>query len=182
MERVACFIDASYLDNIAKKFLDVFEKPFKFDYQKIIDEMRNGRPLLRTYYYTCPVFIGEEPTEEEKELQTNQNRFFDRLQALPQFECRFGRLTRHIDGSFEQKRVDVMFATDIVVSSTKHLVSNIVLITGDSDMIPAIQIAKNEGIVVELFYMRGTAHTDLLKTVDISNPIDQTWINRVKRD
>ena len=74
-----------------------------------------------------------------------------------------------------------MFATDLVVSSTRHLVSNIILITWDSDMIPAIQIAKNEGVIIELFYTKGTAHEDLLKTVDIATPIDRDWIDKVKR-
>ena len=79
MEKVACFIDAGYLDNVAKNFLDVDARPVKFNYQKIVDVMRNGRSLLRTYYYTCPVFLSNPPTQDERNRQSRQNSFFNRL-------------------------------------------------------------------------------------------------------
>ena len=64
--------------------------------------MCSGRSLLRTYYYTCPTFVSQVPTQEERELQINQSRFFTKIQSLPQFECRFGRLAKHLDGTLNK--------------------------------------------------------------------------------
>ena len=181
MKKTACFIDAGYLNNILKNFYNVS----KIDHCKLSNELCPKQELLRTYYYDCKCYMSDPPTQEERERQANQDKFWKRLMLLPQFECRFGRLEKRIDPVnqtpfFEQKRVDVLFAVDLVSLSSKHLITDAVLITGDSDMIPAIQIAKNEGIIVTLYYMPGaTTHHELLETVDIAIPIDQAFIKRI---
>ena len=74
-----------------------------------------------------------------------------------------------------------MLSLDLATFSTKRLIHHAVLMTGDSDMIPAIQIAKNEGIVVELFYLPKSTHHELLQVVDIATKIDQTFINHIQK-
>ncbi|MBQ8697444.1 MAG: NYN domain-containing protein [Schwartzia sp.] len=180
MDKVACMIDAGYL----QKVLSGFGKP-RIDYQSLVAAMTNSKELLRTYYYDCKVYMSNPPTSEERERQAKQEGFHKYLQALPQFECRFGRLEKrwNEDGSciFEQKRVDVMLSLDLATLSTKRLINHAVLMTGDSDMIPAIQIAKNEGVIVELFYVTRTTHHELLQAVDIATQIDQIFINQIKK-
>lgn len=176
MEKVACFLDAGYLNKVFTT---------KIDYLKLIAEMVGQDNLLRTYYYDCKVFMSNPPTDDERDRKARQDSFFSRLQTFPKFECKFGRLERHYksngDFTFVQKRVDVMLAIDLVTLSTKKLITKANLITGDSDLIPAIQIAKNEGIVVELFYVPQSTHTELLQTVDIATEINDDWLNKIKR-
>ncbi len=176
----ACMIDAGYL----QKVLSAFGKPV-IDYQLLVGAMTAEANLLRTYYYDCKTFMSEPPTPEERDRQAKQDGFHKYLQALPQFECRFGRLEKrwNEDGSctFEQKRVDVMLSLDLATLSTKRLIHRAVLMTGDSDMIPAIQIAKNEGVVVELFYVPRSTHHELLQAVDIATRINQAFIERIKK-
>jgi uncharacterized LabA/DUF88 family protein len=50
----------------------------------------------------------------------------------------------------EQKGVDTRMAIDIATLAYKRLVSRIVLITGDSDFVPAAKLARREGIDVVL--------------------------------
>lgn len=181
MNDTACMIDAGYL----QKVLADYEKP-KIDYQKLVAEMTNNLGLLRTYYYDCKSYMSLNPTENERERQARQEKFHKYLQRLPQFECRFGRLEKrwNEDGScsFEQKRVDVMLSLDLATLSTKRLIRRAVLMTGDSDMIPAIQIAKNEGVIVELFCIPKSTHHELLQAVDIATPINQAFIDRIKAE
>lgn len=175
----ACFIDAGYLQNL----LVTFNKP-NIDYLKLIQTMCGQKSLLRAYYYDCKSYMSPVPTKDEKDRQKKQLSFHEYLQRLPQFECKFGRLEKRHDGSgnpfFEQKRVDVMLAIDLVTLSTKRLIQHALLMTGDSDMLPAVQIAKNEGVVVELFHVGQSTHRELIQTVDISNVIDQSWIDTIK--
>jgi len=52
--------------------------------------------------------------------------------------------------NFEQKGVDMRIGIDVAMLSMKRLVDRIVLISGDSDMIPAMKLARREGIQVVL--------------------------------
>lgn len=187
MSRTACFIDDGYLQNVVRDYhrqkdnsANESEK-WKTDYSKLVKRMKGDEDLLRTYYYNCK-FPAEDCLDEERNLK--QERFFFSLQKLNQFECKFGRLERryHEDGnwSFVQKQVDVLMAIDIVALSLKHLITKAKIISGDADLIPAIQFAKNEGVVVELFYSPGTVSNELLKTVDIGTEIYGVWFEDIR--
>lgn len=49
---------------------------------------------------------------------------------------------------FEQKGVDMRIGIDIATLSIKRLVDRIILFSGDTDMIPAIKLARMEGIQI----------------------------------
>jgi len=50
----------------------------------------------------------------------------------------------------QQKSVDLKIGLDIAWLSVKHIVDAILLITGDSDLIPAMKFARREGIKIYL--------------------------------
>ena len=47
---------------------------------------------------------------------------------------------------FLQKRVDIKIGLDIASMSLKHQVEQIILVSGDSDFVPASKLARREGI------------------------------------
>ena len=49
------------------------------------------------------------------------------------------------DGKFHEKGVDVQIAVDIARGSIKNEFSKFYLISSDTDLLPAIQTAKDEG-------------------------------------
>lgn len=76
-------------------------------------------------------------------------RFCDSLNRLPRFEVRLGRLARrgpdkHNQYHFEQKMVDVLLSIDLVALSTKGRITDVILVAGDSDFVPAIEVAKRK--------------------------------------
>ena len=83
-------------------------------------------------------------------------RFIHRLQCNPRFEVRLGRLAKTFDAqgrpTFVQKGVDVRLAVDLVRMSSTRQIEYAYLLTGDSDLVPAVQAAKDEGVVVALYY------------------------------
>ena len=190
MDKMALFIDDGYLQSILKSFGKLKpdytdEQPrWKTDYSKLVELMKSKltkgkEELLRTYYYTCKK--DHYNTEEEK---TKQERFFHTLNMIPQFECRLGTLKTSCDESgiprYEQKQVDVQIAVDIVRLSLKQRITKAIIISGDADLIPAIKAAKEEGVVVELFYVQGTAGSELLETVDFATMIDEAWLDQIR--
>ena len=60
-----------------------------------------------------------------------------------------------------QKGVDLRIGLDIAQLALKRLVGTIVIVTGDSDMIPALKFARREGIRVYLDHMKHGIKRDL---------------------
>lgn len=65
-----------------------------------------------------------------------------------------------------QKGVDMRLGLDLVEIALKRLVDQIVLMSGDSDFIPAIKIARREGVDVILDPMGNHVPDDLMEHVD----------------
>ena len=93
---------------------------------------------------------------------------------------RAGRLGR-VGGEFVQKRVDIALAADLVRLSCGRMIGKAVIVTGDSDFLPAIEAAKDAGVLVTLFYSESSIHDELLSAVDERTPIDQDLIDLVAR-
>lgn len=62
--------------------------------------------------------------------------------------------------------MDIKIGIDIASLSIKRLVEKIVLITGDSDFIPAIKLARTEGAQVVLDPMGNHITPDMRENID----------------
>jgi uncharacterized protein (TIGR00288 family) len=79
----------------------------------------------------------------------------------------------------EQKQVDILLAIDLLRLSYRGAISQAILITGDSDFIPAIKIAKDEGVQVLLAH-GSKPHLSLLDEVDQTIAIDWKFIKSIR--
>ncbi len=66
----------------------------------------------------------------------------------------------------KQKGVDIKIGLDIATLALKKLVQKIVLISGDSDFVPASKLARVEGIIFTLDPMRNPIREDLQEHID----------------
>lgn len=174
MSRCAVLIDGGYLDKVIKN-----EFPgAKPDLGKLGDECARGIERLRTYYYHCPPYQGNNPTEAEKQRYKGAQQFFERLKKLPRFEVRLGKLQK-IGTEYHQKRVDILMAVDLVRMSTGNQITHAVVITGDSDLVPAIEVAKDAGVVVQLYYSQNSIHSELLQACDETVTLTKAFIEKV---
>lgn len=150
---VGVFIDGAYL---MKSMREEFDSP-KLDLNLLSFYLSRGSPLTQTYYYDCRFWLAHNPTDRDRARYDNQDRFFTAVTHLPGFTLRLGEL--HYRGtSIEgkpiliQKRVDVMLATDMVVQVLKGRIGEVVLLAGDADFIPAVEIVTDEGVPVRLYH------------------------------
>ena len=67
----------------------------------------------------------------------------------------------------EQKGVDLRIGLDIARLSLRQLVDAIVVVTGDSDMVPAFKFARREGVRVYLDHMGHGVRRELKTHVDL---------------
>jgi len=67
----------------------------------------------------------------------------------------------------QQKGVDLRIGLDIALLSLRQLASSIVVVTGDSDLIPAFKFARREGMRVYLDHLGGPVRRELKAHADI---------------
>ena len=181
--RVAIFIDGGYLDYV----LRAFGNP-KVGFEKLATTLASPDELLRTYYYHCLPYQSPTPTIEEAERFAAKQKFFHALSRLDRFEVREGKLAfRGLDQNsgkpiFEQKRVDIKLAVDLVLLATKRQITRAILVTGDSDFLPAVQAAKNEGVLIHLYHGTGDnqPHRDLWDVADSRTAVTEKLVESVR--
>lgn len=77
------------------------------------------------------------------------------------------RAGRDLIPNIKQKGVDLRIGLDIARLSLLHLADIIVIMTGDSDLVPAFKFARREGLRVYLYHMGHGVHRDLKAHVDL---------------
>ncbi len=124
------------------------------------------------------------PTADEQGRFDSKRRFIDAISHIPRFQVRLGKL--QIQGTTEsgkpifiQKRVDMMLGVDMTLLAVKHRV--IVLLTGDSDTIPAVEAMKPEGVVITLGPLKGRSSPSREVIVDERVDIDVAMIESIRR-
>ncbi|MEM3488274.1 MAG: NYN domain-containing protein, partial [Nitrososphaerota archaeon] len=135
----------------------------------------------RTYFYDARPYKSNNPSPEESDRYSKFDKFIYSLRNLPSFEIRLGKLVKR-DDEFIQKGVDILLAIDIVKLSLKDRVRHIALISGDADYVPAVELARNEGVKIYLFHSpeRGQYADELYQNTDERTTLTLESISEVK--
>jgi len=164
-DKAAVFIDLGYF---SKSLKDEFDS-VRVDLLKFSNKICGDCERFRTYVYDCDPFQDPSPSVEQKVRKANADRFHHVLKMLPRFEVRLGRLARRMDAQgapkYEQKGTDTQLSVDLVELCYKGIIGRAMLVTGDSDFVPAVVAAKNVGVIVEIHYYGGTHVSDELLEV-----------------
>jgi uncharacterized LabA/DUF88 family protein len=120
----------------------------------------------------------------------SRKRLQDDLELMPNVALRKGELTVHgwrvrdsalreiarsrrglaaddLMLNIEQKGVDLRIGLDIARLALRQLVETLVVVTGDSDMIPAFKFARREGLRVFLDHLGGPVKRELKAHADL---------------
>ncbi len=189
-ERALLLIDGGYLDFLQRSF----GSP-RLDYGRMaaaICEHFDSR-LLRCVYFNCLPYLSQSPTPEEQEAYRKKEGFYQRLQKLERFEVKLGRLAyRGMDESsgkpvLEQKQVDVLLAIEMVYASARRSVDTIILLSGDGDFLPAVELVKREGLTFGLAHgprsgSQLTVQEDLWEAADLRLTLDMGFLEPLQRE
>ena len=139
----------------------------------------NENNLLRTYFYTSPPYQGTKPSPEEKIKYQNFQKFLNFLEKQDSLEVRLGR-TEKRGNEYTQKMVDVLLSIDLVELSAKSKIKTAILVAGDSDFVPAVKAAKNNGtkIILVCSQNKGEYHYHLWKEADRRFFVDKDIIEQ----
>lgn len=181
--RAAVFIDGAYLSRILR---DAYGAP-RLDYAAFATWCASNFELFRCYYYDCLPYQSKNPSEEERERFSRAQKFFNALKRLDRFEVREGRLAfRGMNNQgkpiFQQKQVDLYLGVDIARTVFHNAVRMIVLVSGDSDLLPAVALAREQSVLVRLVHGPVmTYHQELWDAVDERVELNESIISTTLR-
>lgn len=179
-DNTGVFIDGGYLSKVLKRF----GYP-KVDIQKLAKWACGGSNLFRVFYYDCLPWQPPVPTPESQEEFGRKQSFLYSIGTIPRLTVRQGKLQfkgYDVDGKpiLNQKRVDLMLGLDIATLIFNKRVERIALIAGDSDLLPAVVLAKEDSVLVTLVHGPvGTYHNELKNEADDPIELDSDIIQRL---
>lgn len=181
MDRCVVLVDAGYLLGAAASLLagDSARSRITVDHATLIQGLREraenetSRPLLRIYW-----FDGAPDRVPQPEHR--------RLRVMPRVTVRLGALTRSTDGRWGQKGVDAAMHAELTELARNRACSDVVLVTGDGDLLPGLMSAKEHGVAVHLWAVQAAdgdynQSEDLVAEADERRVLDRTWITRAVR-
>jgi uncharacterized LabA/DUF88 family protein len=167
--RVAVLIDGGHLRAVARDANLNFDPDFIEAFAHGCVNAADSERLFRVLYYDCPGFRGKRPKPISGEIQAFEAKddWLRDLAGRDMIAVRRGTLawrgwqlkrTPPVQGSplrdedfkpnFEQKGVDMRIGLDIATISAVKNVDRIILVSADTDMIPAMKHARISGIQI----------------------------------
>ncbi|WP_217179938.1 NYN domain-containing protein [Streptomyces sp. AC495_CC817] len=180
MDRCIVLVDAGYLLGAAASLLagEPSRSRITVDHAALIQGLRERaeadteRPLLRIYW-----FDGAPDRVPQPEHR--------RLRVMPRVTVRLGALTRS-DGRWAQKGVDAAMHAELTELARNRACSDVVLVTGDGDLLPGMMAAKEHGVAVHLWAVQAAdgdynQSEDLVAEADERRVLDRMWITKAVR-
>lgn len=190
IKKVAVFIDGGYLRAIAtnkgsKKYDPDFIEKFAKSCVSADEE------IFRILYYDCGPFKGDVklPVSGQTATLGGSDQWLNELAKRELFAIRRGVLKfrgykpknvpigttltdNDFEPDFEQKGVDMRIGLDIAVYASNRAVNRIVLVSNDTDYIPALKYGRRAGLQMVIVELPGCKlATDLLPHVDYKRPV-----------
>ncbi|GEP53891.1 NYN domain-containing protein [Reyranella soli] len=175
------FIDGASLHgrigNIASQFLNNIN--LDVDFARLLTLSRCAKGF---YYDAIPVQDDGETDVAYKARIAPRSHIHDRAQAVQGMHVYEGDARKRRRMGYQQKKVDVMIAVDMMMHTFRRNMHHATLLTGDADFKPLIDALIREGMQVTLWYPLGETAQELIDAADIRRPIDFSTIRSVLTD
>jgi uncharacterized LabA/DUF88 family protein len=190
MKKVVIFIDGGFLRIRARKAGKTYNPDFIEQFAlscRTADE-----EILRILYYDCAPFSGtvKLPVSGASHKLSGSDKWLEELAAKDLFAVRRGILKfrgfkpkkiltpvatitdADFIPDFEQKGVDMRIGLDIAIHSANHTVDRIVLVSNDTDCVPAVKHGRKAGLQVVLIELSNNKSAlELIMHSDFRRPV-----------
>lgn len=164
-EKVAVYIDGNNFYKYLKDKEIGFPKGVKFDFTKFVNFLTRGRPCVSKRYY-IGIARNIDNSEKSKQIVKGQQKFLSELEKEG-FVIKRGRVI-YDKGKIREKGTDVKIAVDLVVGAIEDRYDTVILVTSDTDLIPAINYLKYRGKRLEYVGFSHAPSLGMQRFADIS--------------
>lgn len=179
MDRCVVLVDAGYLLGAAASLLagEPTRSGITVDHAQLVSAIRQraeaetGLPLLRIYWFDAAPDRVPQPEHR-------------RLRVMPRVTVRLGALTRSgVEGRWAQKGVDAAMHAELTGLARNSACADVVLVTGDGDLLPGLTAAKDHGVAVHLWAVQAgdgdyNQSEDLVAEADERRVLDRDWMSQ----
>jgi len=188
--KVAVLIDGGFLRVVAKKGKKTYDPDFIERSAHLCPSADES--IFRILYYDCAMYSGtvKLPVSGTSHTFTSNDAWLHALSHKDLFAVRRGVLKfrgfkpkktpvapatltdADFEPIFEQKGVDMRIGLDIAAYSDNHAVDRIVLVTADTDCVPALKYGRKAGLQTVLVEPpKATLAPELFAHVDFRRPV-----------
>jgi uncharacterized LabA/DUF88 family protein len=177
MDRVAVLVDAGYFFaagsalvsgsvSQARAAIIFDEKAAVRELQTLAHSVAQNSPLLRIYWY------------DGASRKTGPTAEHGRLAHCDNIKVRLG----FINSAGQQKGVDSLIVTDLVELARNRAVTDVVLVSGDEDVLIGVQLAQSFGVRVHLVGIKpsaGNQSIELRQEADTTTELDLIVLKKI---
>ena len=176
-EKVVIYIDGNNFYKYLKDKQISFPKGVKFNFLKFIDFLIGGRQLVSKRYY-IGIVKNFDNSEKSKEIVRGQQKFLGELQKMG-FVIKRGKVI-YDSGRIREKGVDVKISVDLVIGAVDNIFDTAIIVSSDTDLIPAIKYARFKGKNIEYVGFSHFPSLGIQKNVNFSRLLSSQDIDSFK--
>lgn len=170
-EKVAVYIDGGNTYRRLKE-VGIPEKSHRFDFSAFVTHLVGERELISKRYYIGVVKNFDESVKGEQMVKGQQS-FLNGL-VTEGFEVKYGRIM-YDSGAIREKGVDVKLSVDLVIGAADHIYDTAIVISSDTDLIPAIKyVRKAKDKDVEYVGFGANPSLGMIKEASVSRVFSKT--------
>jgi len=178
-EKIAIYIDGSnFYKYLKNKEID-FPKGIKFDFNKFIDFLIGERKLVSKRYYVG-VARNFDNSEKSKMIVSGQQKFLTKIENEG-FKIKRGKIM-YDGGKIREKGTDVKIAVDLIVGAVDNIYDTIILVSSDTDLIPAMNYVRYKKKRIEYVGFSHAPSLGMQKHSDFSILLRPDDINKFKQE
>lgn len=175
--RVAVYIDGNNFYKYIKDKEVSFPRGVKFDFERFVNNLVGDRYLISKRYYVG-IARNVDDSEKSREIVKGQQKFLSHLENEG-FAIKRGRVM-YDSGRIREKGTDVKMAVDLVIGAADDLYDTVVVVSSDTDLIPAIQYIKYKGKRIEYVGFSHAPSLGMQKHADLSILLTPQDINKLR--
>jgi len=138
-------------------------KLLNFDYGRLAEFLGDGRKIVTSKYYIGAI-REESNNPKSRELMIGQQKLLGKLQKHG-WQIGFGHMLK--TDSYHEKGVDVLMAVDILAGAYEDFYDIVILVSSDTDLIPALIKVREKGKKIEYIGFSHKPSMGLIANSDI---------------
>jgi len=178
-ERVCVYIDGNNFYNYLKDKEINLQKGTKFDYTKFVDFLVKDRKCVSKRYYVG-IARNIDGSDKSERIVRKQQKFLANIENEG-FDIKRGKVM-YDKGRIREKGTDVKIAVDLVVGAVDDIYDTAILVSSDTDLIPAVKYLKYRKKELEYVGFSHAPSLGMQKHADLSILLTPRNIEEFRKD